>query len=105
MVQTLQHLPRDVQVDVGTDSVVLSPELTNQMRHAIIITNISTGGQTITIGIGKEAVANRGIILFPGAVYHETIDPKFRPTNAQICAISSLAGGSVAVHERIAQEI
>ena len=97
----VRHLPRDALVTVGTTTTILSPELTTQIRHALIITNASSSGQVITLGIEKDATINQGIILQPGAIYHEVIDEKFYPTNGQITAISSASGATVSIHERI----
>jgi hypothetical protein len=99
--KTVQHLPRDTKHTIGTTSKIISNELTTQQREAIIISNISAGGQIVTLGIGRDAVANTGIILLGGAIYHEVIDSEFKPTNAIITAIASGAGAVVSVHERI----
>lgn len=72
-----------------------------QQRSAVIITNTSTGGQVITLAMGQEAVAGAGIVLSVGGVYQDSRDGQYMPSNKQINAISSGAGGTVAVQERI----
>lgn len=72
-----------------------------QQRSAIVITNTSTGGQVISIGIGQEAVAGSGIVLNVGGSYQDSRDGQYMPSNKQINAIASAAGGAIAVHERI----
>ena len=108
MVNIQQHIPRDEVFTINTLSTnaptELSAELTNQSRHAFIVINTSTGGQTISLGFGKDAVDGKGVVLKPGAVYHETVDYYFKPTNARITATSDIDGGTLALHERIANE-
>lgn len=72
-----------------------------QQRTFISIINTSTGGQTINVAIGEEAVAGSGIQLYPGGYYTESIEAGFKPTNKLITAISSAAGGTLAIQERI----
>lgn len=97
----IESIPRDVTIAVGTTSVELSGEITEHQRKVIVITNVSTGGQIITLAIGKEAVANQGIVLYPTGAWAESIDSQFIPTNKRIAAIASAAGGSVTIHERV----
>lgn len=90
----------------ATAAVDVLPDLTNGQdrtgkRKAFVITNTSTGGQIISLSIGQNAVANTGIILYPGGTWAEARDPAFEPTNRNISAISSAASGAVSVLERI----
>jgi len=94
-------IPRDVSVTVGTTSAVLSEETGNKQRQALVLTNTSTGGQSISLAWGKEAVAGVGIVLLPGEHHVESIDKGFIPLNTSVNAISSAAGGTVALHERL----
>lgn len=87
-------------VTVGVTTVELSSEKNNLKRTEIIITNTSTVNQVITLGIGQDAVAGVGIVLYPGASYVASIDSKYKPTNGRITAISSAASGSIAIFER-----
>jgi hypothetical protein len=95
-----QELPNNYTKTIGATSTVVS-EQCFQQRTAIIITNTSAAGQTITISIGQEAAAGQGIQLSVGGVYSDTRDTGYFPSNDQINAISSAVGGTVAVHERI----
>lgn len=100
MMQSLT--PRETLSAVGTSSVEISPELGESgQRDVIVITNTSTAGQTITLSFGKDAIANRGIVLYPTGAWSESIDSAFIPTNSRICAISSAASGQVTIHERV----
>ena len=70
-------------------------------RKAICLVNTSTAGQIITLAFGGEAVAGQGIILYPVGSWSETIDSAYVPSQHEINAISSAAGGTLAVQERI----
>jgi len=94
---------RNETITVGTASTVLS---TNkgpipQRRMAIIITNTSTGGQTICLSIGDEATANEGIVLYPGGSWEQSTNGGYYPPQDRINAISSLAGGTVGYYEEV----
>ena len=91
---------RDVSVSVGASSVELSPLMNNYARDILVITNTSTGGQVISIGVGQDAVAGLGIVMQPGQSYIESLDSAFTPTNDRITAIASAAGGASTIHER-----
>lgn len=95
-----QELNINTTVTVGTSNVEVSRECFQQ-RSAIVLTNTSTGGQVISIAIGEQAVAGNGIQLRAGGVYQDTRDGSYMPSNKQINAISDVAGGTLAVHERI----
>jgi hypothetical protein len=92
-------MPRDVVLTVGTSPVEVSAE-TSRQRQILVIVNTSAGGQNIAIAWGKDAVAGTGLVLKAGAVWTETIDSTYRPSNLRITACSDAAGGTLAVHER-----
>lgn len=96
-----QELIRNAQIAVGTDQVLVSEEQFNTQRTVILVTNTSTGGQKITVSPSDDAVSGIGIVLQPGGFYQDSQDSGYKPTNKRIMAISSLAGGTLAVHERI----
>jgi len=93
-------LPNDAVYTVGATATDLSPEKGNGRRTLLIVTNLSTGGQVVHVGIGKDATLTGAIALNPGGIYQETLDARFTPTNLRISAISDVAGASVAIHER-----
>lgn len=95
---TEQQIPR--LVAVGTSIVELLGEKTTSARSVLYITNSSTLNQVITLGVGQDAVASYGIVLYPGASYIESPSEGFRPTNARITAVASAAAGQVSVYER-----
>jgi len=96
----IPKIPRDDVITVGATSAEVSPEIDTQ-RNVLVITNTSTAGQIISLAFAKEAVAGKGIILYPTGSWAESIDSAFKPTKARITAIASAAGGSVTIHERV----
>jgi len=90
-------------VSVGTTPVLVSEEqdgITSQ-RYVILITNTSTGGQTITISPFQNATAGSGIVLSPGGYYADSTDSFYMPSQSRITAVSSAAGGTLSVFERV----
>lgn len=100
-----QELIRNTNASVSTSPVVLAEEQYGTQRSVLLITNTSTGGQNITISPGDEAVAGKGIVISPGGYYLDSLDQGYRPTNARITAISSAAGGTVSIHERVIMRV
>ena len=92
---------RNASVSVGASSVLVSPTLNENERVVLVITNTSTGGQNISVCWGETAVAGRGIFLTPNSTWSESVDSGFIPIHTSVEAISSAAGGTLAVHERI----
>jgi len=99
----MTEIIRDESLTVGTSAAVvcLEQSLPQSQRSVLILTNISTGGQTIYLSFSGEAVANKGIPLSVGGFHAESIDAGFRPSNNQITAIASAVGATLAIHERI----
>lgn len=96
----VEHI-RDVTVSVGTSNTLVSQQVNQGQRRVLVITNTSTAGQLISLAWGSEAVANEGVVLYPGGTWQESVDGYFVPSNLYINAISSAASGSIAVHERV----
>lgn len=92
---------RNVSIAVGTTNVVLSEQKDQQRRVSFSIINTSTGGQVISITFTDEAGAGLGIPLSAGGFYSEAESEGFKCTRSRICAISSLAGGTIAMTERL----
>jgi len=94
---------RNVSQTIGTDATIISEQTSppDTERKLVTLVNASTGGQIITIAIGDIAVSNQGIPLNPGGYYHESHDAGFTPTQSHISAISSAAGGTLSIQERI----
>jgi hypothetical protein len=94
-------LPRQTTLTIGASVSEVSPELGTGQRVLLSLTNASAGGQVISLAWGQDAVANSGVVLYPGASWSESIDAKFTPLNSRITAIASLAGATLAVLERV----
>ena len=61
-------LPNSGTISVGTTPILLF-ELRLLPRKDMIISNISTGNQSITVSEGVPASANSGVKIPPGASY------------------------------------
>lgn len=97
------EINRNENITVNDVAQVISVEKQNNnvQRQSLIISNQSLGGQIITIAIGSEAVAGAGIVLGVGSSWADTADGAYKPTQSQITAISSAAGGVIALQERV----
>lgn len=95
---------RNVSVPVDTTNVVVSESKNIDVNYRTFFSliNTSTGGQSISVTFTDESGAGTGIVMAPGGHYSESISSAADyPTNERICAISSLAGGTLAVCERV----
>jgi len=96
-------------VSIGVTLVNVADEVLPTQRKNITIVNTSSGGQKISLGINADAVNGAGIVLSPGGTYNDSADGNSRnsyfPTHYHISAISDLAGGTIAVMERIGKEV
>lgn len=86
-----------------TTSGVIREELFKEQAQCTMfsIINTSTGGETVSLGIGEEAVDGKGIKLYPGGFYAESSDGINEATNKQINAIGSAATATIAFQQRI----
>lgn len=91
------------QTTIGTSAIEVSAERANRngTRRSIILINTSSGGQIITLAIDSPAVAGSGIVLNPGGIWSDNADGGYLPTQKQVTAISNLAGGTLAIQERV----
>jgi len=96
-----EELMRNMSITVGITPVIVSEEITGSQRSVLFITNTSTAGQKITISAGDEAVLGAGIPISVGGFYQDSMDSGYKPTNKRIMAVSNVAGGTIAIHERI----
>lgn len=92
---------RNAAMTIGTTSTIVSTNLLEKQRRVLVLINTSIGGQTITLSWGQEAVANQGIVLTPNGSWSESIDSVFVPNELQIYGVSSAAGGTLSIHERV----
>jgi len=96
------EINRNEAQTINDTAVVVSTEKNNEniRRESIIIQNTSAGGQIITIAIDAEASAGAGIVLSSGGSWQDSRDGFYLPTQKLITAISSAAGGTIAIQER-----
>lgn len=96
------ELNRNEALVVNTTALVVSKTKEHQSkRKSIIISNISSSGQVITLAIDKEAVDRNGIVLYPGGSWQDSEEGGYMPTQKLITAISDGASGSIAIQERL----
>jgi hypothetical protein len=96
---TIQN--RNTALTIGTTQVIVSPRIPEATRKVLVLTNVSTGTQRISIGINAAAVDSTSITLYPGDSWVESIDAAFTPTTDEITAVASAASATLAIHERI----
>lgn len=98
---------RNATATIGTTTEVICPsrEGSPTIVAARVITNTSTGGQIITLSFENEAVAGVGIVLLAGYSFQESFDGHFIPSDRKIWAISSAAGGTLGIFEKLIPEV
>ena len=93
---------RNAAVTIGTTPLKIAEPLILGQRQALSLVNTSTAGQIITLQWGQQAdVALAGIVLYPAGSWGESLDGAFIPSNLDVWAVSSAAGGTLAIQERI----
>lgn len=95
---------RNVSITLSTTQIPISAKVREGQRQLITISNTSTGGQVITLSLFVQAVAGAGVVLNPNESWSESIDSSFIPSNEIWYAVSSAAGGKIALHERLTDE-
>jgi myo-inositol-hexaphosphate 3-phosphohydrolase len=102
----MEDRQRNISVTVGTDNTVLSEarNTNTDRRKSFTATNTSTAGQVINITFTDESGAGLGAQLNVGGFVALAEDLGYIPPQGRINAISSAAGGSVAVWETIADQ-
>lgn len=92
-------------VSVSTTPVVLSQELNPTQRKSIIIQNVSTGGQKVTLAINQDAVSGSGFVMSPGGYWSDSTNGVYYPVPFQFVVVSDLAGATVTIQEVIGDEV
>lgn len=91
-------------VTVGVTNVTVSEAKLSgySERVRLVLTNVSTGGQVISIAVNGEAVVNTGLRLSPGGHASWIKDNSGVPVQQlRVNAVSDVAGGSLAVYEEV----
>jgi hypothetical protein len=70
-------------------------------RIAWQVLNTSTGGETISIGVGKPAVSLQGLVAYPQDPRGESNTEGYECSQDFIEILSSGAGGTCAFFERV----
>ena len=94
---TLGSFTYSASVNVDTTNITILPD---QKRVVYTVANTSTGGQVITLNLGKVSVAGAGIVLNPGQSWVDSNSEGYECYQGPIQAIGNGAGGSVAVTSR-----
>lgn len=97
MVQTLPTPDSYTFSDTNPHDVFLEVDVVLQR----IVANTSTNGATLWLAQGVNAAVGSGIPIPPGSVYQETIDPAFSPDRHRWSVVSSIAGGTAALQQRV----
>ena len=105
MVETMNERITNKTVSVGTSAVVVASELLDGQRKSISIQNTSTNGAKISLSINQDPVSGQGFVMSPGGSYSDSSDGINYPSNYQFAVISDIAGGTVAVMERVGREV
>ena len=104
MVGFIQEPVRNEKLTIGTSSQIISEQRNTDgqnKRRVILIRNVSTGAQEVTINLGYEQASNgAGITLKPRESYYEAVDSGFEVFQGTISAISDIVGAELAIMER-----
>ena len=82
-----------------TNNVVSDAVYFPARRVVLTITNTSTGGEKVSISIGSQAEAGKGIVLSQGAVCSFSQDGAYIPPQNEVNAIGSAATATIAIYE------
>lgn len=82
-------------VTIAATPTVVSQAQASGQRSLFTLINTSLTDQIITIAFGADAVDKKGIVLYPGGYYQESIENGFKPSNDLITAIMSSVSGAV----------
>jgi len=96
-------------VSVGTTPVVIMSQLLPTQRKSYAIINTSTSSQKISISIDDSPANGKGVVLSPGGSWDDTASGEspsdYFPTFLQFIAVSDIAGGSLAIMERVGNQV
>lgn len=95
-----EELVRNVSKTLATTSSVIMDSMPpNSRRKQFILTNTSALGEAITIAHGADAIAGKGIVLYPTFTYQESRGADYQPFQGKITALGSAATATLAIHE------
>lgn len=96
---------RNVSATIGTDPVVVSEAKIsgNSERVRLILTNTSTGAQSISLATDADATIGYGLVLSPGGSMAWEKQAGIPIIQSRVSAVSSVAGGTLAIYEEVLQ--
>jgi len=98
----MSKLTRDTQQTIAATSTIIAEALyAPNYREVLILRNVSTLGEVISIAVGTAAVAQNGIVLNPNDSVTFAIDGAYTPSNDRFNAIGSAATAKLAIHEEM----
>ena len=86
----------DVAVRVARHRERKATVASNGSRKGLVLTNTSTGGQSVSLAVGAAAEVGKGIVLYPQGVW---VMDEYTFTTGQIRAIGSTGSASLGVQE------
>lgn len=86
----------------GQSNLVSDAKWNGSVRAVLALTNTeATGGNTITIAVGQEAAANKGIVLLPGQTFTWSTDGGYRPPSDRVNAYCAAGSPVLAIYEEV----
>lgn len=97
-----QEATLDTQATVGTSPVQILPaQAPDKQLIELTITNISTGGQIVSMQTGSPGASGDGVVMYPTGSSSESLDARYTPSNDARFLIADNAGATVAIHARV----
>lgn len=95
-------LTADTQLTVNAVNTSIFEGSMGTPLQEIVITNVSAGGQRISLSFSETqpAVDGYGVVLEPGMFYADSSGSGHEIYSGRIYAFSKLAGGLLAIHIR-----
>lgn len=90
---------------VGTTPTIVSEAKSSgySERIRLILTNTSTGGETISIAVDADPVAGAGLVLSPGGSMAWEKQAGTPIQQLRVLALGSGAGATLAIYEEVLQ--
>ena len=92
----------------ATDSTKLFEEIRPPgLRKSISVQNISTGGELVYLALSPTgpAVAGKGITLYPGGTWAQSIDAGYKPWQGRIYYICSANTSAISYQQTILRQV
>ena len=97
-----KRIIRNTQKTIAATNTTISEAVYNGQRAVLVLKNISTAGEIISLAIGQEATNGFGLVLKQGETLTLAKDSGYNPANQIINAIDNGAGtGVLSIYEEI----